>query len=274
MGVTYSSTPKTTQEIGVVYDPYTGTFGDGDGDHPLFDSPTDEGPFGLPTDDVEDDRHDEHTEWSRPAGDIPSGTVGSISYDRGDNEIVGRPTALDGDDGSWSGRTTAAERDAIEERGARDRSDTGNRNIRRAAGQHEANVGEGSVGKPTPAATLEDAAARLRDSITGTERTFNPDTGTLGLDRNVEKLVKVAAQGGGFNAILDKPAFTHTKIQEVPTFDGADFECEIYAVKMNAAGDWLVTVKVPFGYRHVVTDLSGAAGMNLKTHMELDGFAP
>jgi hypothetical protein len=42
---------------------------------------------------------------------------------------------------------------------------------------------------------------------------------------------------------------------------------------MNAAGDWLVTFKLPFSYRSVVTELSAAAGMNLRTNMKLDGFA-
>jgi hypothetical protein len=257
----------------VVYDPYTGTFGDVDGDSSLFALPTDEDPFSIPTDDVEDERFDEPSEWSKPAGDIPSGTVGSISYDRGDNEIVGRPTQLDRDYGVRSPRESAADRRAAEELRERARTDTGNRNVRRAAGQHEGSPPTGGSGDSPIAGSIADAATRLRANIhpTGEERAYNPETGTLGLDRRVENVVKAIGAGKGANNAIPKE-FTQTVVHEVPTFDGVDFECEIYAVKMNSSGDWLVTVKVPFRYRSTVTDLSGAAGMNLKTRMELDGY--
>jgi hypothetical protein len=91
------------------------------------------------------------------------------------------------------------------------------------------------------------------------------------LDRGVGDYVKVIASGGNFRP-RGKETATYRGVTEAATFEGVDFECEIYAVKMNSAGDWLITVKVPFGYRSTVTELSGAAGMNLKTHMELDGF--
>lgn len=261
----------------MVYDPDTGLFGDVfDPDSGLFDSAVDSDPFTIPTDDVQDDRHDEPREWSQPSSSIPSGTVGSISYDRGDNEIVGRPTEMDRDNGVRSPRQSADERRASEERRDRERADTGSRNVRRAAGQHSGEPGEGSSRDTPVASNLADAAARLRADIqpTGDERTFDPGTGTLSVDRGVDGYVKALGSGvnagsGGHRA----PVLTRTTVPEAPTFVGVDFECEMYAVKMNSSGDWLVTFKVPFRHRSAITELSGAAGMNLKTRMELDGFA-
>jgi hypothetical protein len=255
----------------MTYDPHTGAFGD----FPLFDTGNDADPFAIPTDDVQDDGTDGDSEWSKPAGDIPSGQIGNITYDRGDNEIVGRPTSLDRNDGAWTPRVTPDERRNLEESADRSRTDTGNRNVRRAARQHEGSSREREEGDRTLATSLTDAAAKLRRSVTGNERTYDPDTATLGVDRGVDHFIKTVAAGSKPTHLDPESSttFTHRQVHEVATFQEVDFECELYAAKMNAAGDWLVTFKLPFSYRSVVTELSAAAGMNLRTNMKLDGFA-
>ena len=56
-------------------------------------------------------------------------------------------------------------------------------------------------------------------------------------------------------------------------FDQVAFSCEVYKIGTNAAGDWMVTIKVPFYDRDAITQLSGAFGMNLNTTMVSNGFA-
>lgn len=261
----------------------------------LFDNP-EEDPFGLPVVSPADDEGVGESTFSRPAGDTPSGTIGAVSYDRGNNEIVGVPTSLDGDNGVRPGRPTRAERATAERVRDRERTDTGHRNVRRAAGSHsgesgEGEAGESSGGSSTPATSIESAASRLRDSIA-----HHPSNG-MGTGLTLTAVDEIPEIHGGRPPMVDTEAdgfaeymktmgagraptrinsargfertFSHPEVD----FSSAEFDCEVYACKMNAAGDWLVTFKVPFAYRTTVAELSGAAGLNLHTRMEVDGFA-
>jgi hypothetical protein len=61
--------------------------------------------------------------------------------------------------------------------------------------------------------------------------------------------------------------------EEATRVQTIEFDSEIYAVKMNAAGDWLVTLKVPYASRESIVGLSAVSGMNMKTRMVPNGLA-
>lgn len=235
----------------MTYDPFTDSFGPDGGD---FDP--------LSPDDVEDVEGEEHRAFSIPAGDIPVGTIGSLSYDRGDNEIVGVPTQVDRDDVARPRRGfSKVERDQAERREHRAGTDTGVRNVGRAAATVQGGTREGGDGRGDEiAGTIESAASQLLQSIRGTggARTGQP-TGQLGWTP-----VRVAARV--------KSHGEHTYREDMLGKKIIEFECEVYGVKMNSAGDWMLTVRVPYKDRGAITELGGVTGLNLMTRMESMGL--
>lgn len=274
----------------MTYDPYTGNFGDDVfGGEPLFAVDV-EDDILITTDDVEDDGGSERTPFSIPSGDIPSGTIGVISYDRGDNEIIGRPTQVGGDDVVGPGRgPTKSERDSAQRVRERQAANTGNRNIRRVATDHPRGDTEAAAGGQRGVeSSISDAQDRLirtirsdggSDRVTGDVGRITGGVEPLPVDRDkkdkLDEYLRIVAAG-------KVPQVTHSLVRNgagpkvrVETIDTQviEFDSEIYGVKMNAAGDWLVTLKVPFTYRDAVTDLSGVTGLNMRTRMEANGLA-
>ena len=273
----------------MTYDPYAGVFGNDEfGGDPLFAVDV-EDDIIITTDDGGDDGEERLPPVSIPSGDIPSGTVGSISYDRGDNEIVGRPTEVGGDDVVGAGRgPTKREREDARAGRERRAADTGNRNVGRAATDNPRSDSEGSGGGQGPVAgTIAASQDRFIRTVRSDGGSGGP-TGDVGrvtgrvepqpIEETEEALAEYLRQA----ALNKQPRVTTSTVRlgTGPTIreeglgvEAIEFDSEIYGVKMNQAGDWLVTLKVPFIYRDSVTQLSTVTGMNMKTRMETNGLA-
>jgi hypothetical protein len=258
----------------VVYDPDSGTFSDtpfGNTGNPLQDA------FGIPVDDADDGIEDGRTAFVVPAGDVPVGTVGRISYDRGDNELISGPTELDGDHVPWSPGGNRRERDVGKELGSRQRTHTGDRNIRGAARQHGVGAetgGSGGSGEKALAGSIDAAGKRLAERETRVS-----DTG--GLDPRLAKYLQAAAVGktDHFEAGPKGPGTTEQTLARKPeqggppTFRRGEFVAEVYGCKMNVAGDWLVQFKIPHRYTEFVVGLSTVAGMMLTFQCEVEDMS-
>lgn len=255
------------------------SLGDDGLDSDLFGSPPVEDVFQLPGVDTEVDGEPTDSIVSRPAGDTPSGTIGALSYDRGDNEVVGRPTEIDGDNLDWNARRSRGDRELADRRANRQRAGAGDRNIGRAARQHPSNTGTGERRGSAPAASLADAASRLRSTVATDERAGSNDP--VSVDSGVETFIKQSMAGRAprgpsadpLKAERAKKKFERKTSQALPSMDTVDFEAEVYGLKMTAAGDWLLTMKVPWRYRESLAGFGAIAGMNLRVHMDVDGIA-
>lgn len=259
----------------MTYDPFTGEFGDDDGVSFPFDIPV-----------MEDDGNDEGEPIILPGGDIPSGTVGAISYDRGDNEIVAGPVSVDRSDDVRTPRgPTRIERERAERAQERAAADTGNRNVRGASTGHAGADRAGSNGGPGGlAGSVREAADRLRAQLgepaSGSTGVVAGPTATLepGVNPALEKYLTQVAIGApqpGHKLIPPNRGAGETR--KAPTepaeiFDRVEFNCEVYKIGTNAAGDWMVTFKIPFADRNAIVALSAAYGMNLQTTMVGHGY--
>jgi hypothetical protein len=242
----------------MTYDPDSGVFGDDSIGNGLFDSSL-PNPWELSTDEPEDDEHYVGQSVTVAAGDNPVGGIGITAYDRGDNLIVQGPIEMDRDNVTRKGRgPTKLERIAQQRREERTATDTGNRNIGRAAGQHSGSsiAGLGGGGGGT-ASSIEEAADRLQQSLGGVT-----DPGRL--DDRVKAFIAKT-----LNNPRDSRAgeFPEPKPTRPPGFDTAKFECTINKIATNTQGDWLVTIKIPFEHRAEVRELDGGFGMAIETVM-------
>lgn len=248
----------------MVYDPYTRSFVDDDSDSLLFD-PGVEDVFAIDDDDEPSVRDD----WSKPAGVIPVGELGSISYDRGNNEVVRTPNEMVGDDVLRERRgLSKVERDQHARRVEREAADTGNRNVGRAAAEHGGAPDEdGGRGQGSVANSVAAAADRLLRSVrhhpsdTGGEAGSPEDMGraTGGMESRV-----VPISGRKWSA---KPA---ENVQLEPTT--LSFNAEVHGIRTNVQGDWMVTIKVPFYASDAVMALNKLTGMNLEVTVISNGI--
>lgn len=204
---------------------------------------------------------------------IAAGQPGVISYDRGDNEVVIGPTSLGRSDDLGPGtRTSRAERDYAQRARERQAINTGDRNIRGATPDSDRGDRKRTSGiKGDRSSSIEEAANRLRADLRTsdiTERESSTDgTGRMDdrVDR-VEEYIKVNQHSGG------KRNYTRRTISHAPTFEEIDFECQIYGIKANASGDWMITIKVPYEESHAATALAKAYGLALRTRMTKKGL--
>jgi hypothetical protein len=87
----------------------------------------------------------------------------------------------------------------------------------------------------------------------------------------------LAAEGGDTRKAIGKRTFTsqasNRTVTQAPSFARTEFNCEVYGIKQNNAGAWLVTVKIENAESDRIVELSRASGLNLHTVMESVGFS-
>lgn len=246
---------------------------DWDSDDVLFaDTDDDIARFlGPPEIDTGDTESDDRLPGSTSAGNVPVGTVGRISYDRGDNEIVGVPTELDDDYVPRARTNNREERIVAAEYRDRQATDTGLGNLRRLTREHPAGIGEGATGKH---ASIADAGNSLRLELVRGERGVSTSSG---LDHRVESWLRLTAQAKDARLAGEQrnklSARSGRTTAEAPTFSETEFNCEFYGLKMNNAGYWMLTLKIENSEGDRIMELSRSVGLNLKTSMISEGFA-
>jgi hypothetical protein len=251
----------------MTYDPGTGVFSDDDdGFSPLFAS-HERLPWEIKTDDGEDDGSDDVKPIIVPAGDVPVGSIGSISYDRQTNTVVAGPVELDrtNDVRPTTRGPTKLERAAAERVKLRKAVDTGIGNLRGLAGQHKGSNHTGDAGGTRgPASSLEEAADRFRQSFGRTDNSLPADD-SRGVDDRLNHFVTRTLAGKPPE--MDKQNWTKVQRIRESEFQKAEFECMVQKVASNTAGDWIVTIKIPYEDRAAATELGSAYGLALNTRM-------
>lgn len=159
----------------------------------------------------------------------------------------------------WEG-TGAATVLGAAERAAREAADTGNRNIRRTAEQHDRSAGEGAGGNRTSHSTEVDssisaAAQRIRSEIAG----------PVDIGRRSSAIEKFVRDG---HLPMGPRQYQKTGITAPPRFMATDFEAMLMGLKANASGDWIVTIKIDQQQGDRVFPLNGAFGLALDMRVE------
>lgn len=257
----------------MTYDPDTGLFGSDDSSSNLFATTSERFPWEITEDDEPDDGSDDVKPVIISAGDVPVGSVGRISYDRGTNEVVAGPVEVVRDSDARTGTRgpTKLERDAAERVRLRTAVDTGLGNIRRVAGQHKNGDSAGDAGGTRgPASSLTEAADRFKQSLRGTDHPANlqpsvPADGTGRVDDRIRHFVTRTL--AGTQPHIDKQNWTKVERTRESEFSEVSFECMVQKVASNTAGDWIITIKIPYEDRGAATELGGAYGLALETRM-------
>jgi hypothetical protein len=252
-----------------------GDFDDILGDDLLFSDDVDDLPpfLSAPGVDGGDDDQPERIPGSTAAGNIPAGQFGRISYDRGDNEIIGVPTSLDGDHVPRARVSTVDERFAADKLRERAAVDTGNRYVGRVTGVNPAQSGTGA---PRSYASIAEAGSAITESIERVEPTGDRTDENGGLDHRIANWLRAVATGRDPRLAGEQrnklTANNRRTTSVAPTFKQTEFYCEFYGLKLNNAGNWLLTVKVENHEGPSMEELSRAVGLNLKTTMTSEGF--
>lgn len=177
-----------------------------------------------------------------------------IRYGRFGNQGNGRFQPDDDKPFPWERGT---DQPTVGERSARERqaADTGNRNVGRVAAER---------GGSPPTGVRRTESAGVASSIAAAQQRIRADA-SVPLTDDEQRAAVVDRQEHPRSKIPRH--YERQSITRPPQFQRTTFEATMMALKANAAGDWIVQIKVPAEYKSAVFDLGDAYGLALEVQI-------